>query len=331
MLIGGQLQPGLTGQEVFSTHLPGEGAVVAGPDNLEEGQRRLAVEAQRRTEERLVPAAMDPFEHHRGARDVVPFLIRLQRLTVDGSATKIVEDRLHHADVQAEHGQLGQAVAVPQTDGVGPAGPLTVGGDHDHLPAVLLDSVDGRPSTPVQVLNSMAEDAVARGEIGVIGGHGTESKAQGRRRSRVDAARWYLRNVGRLDARDDRGQMTAFVVGTVLALWLFAGLVVDGGLALAGKARALDAAQEAARTGAQQLDVARLRSGGDVKLVTGKAAAAASAYVTSVGDSGTASVHGDTVTVRVTHRQRAQILQLIGVRTLTITATATAQAERVTP
>lgn len=177
----------------------------------------------------------------------------------------------------------------------------------------------------------MAEDAVARGEIGVIGGHGTESKAQGRRRSRVDAARWYLRNVGRLDARDDRGQMTAFVVGTVLALWLFAGLVVDGGLALAGKARALDAAQEAARTGAQQLDVARLRSGGDVKLVTGKAAAAASAYVTSVGDSGTASVHGDTVTVRVTHRQRAQILQLIGVRTLTITATATAQAERVTP
>ncbi|MBL1102900.1 pilus assembly protein TadG-related protein, partial [Streptomyces coffeae] len=58
----------------------------------------------------------------------------------------------------------------------------------------------------------------------------------------------------------DRGQVTAFVVGIVAALWLFAGIVVDGGLALAGKARALDVAQEAARTGAQQLDVGRLRS-----------------------------------------------------------------------
>lgn len=151
------------------------------------------------------------------------------------------------------------------------------------------------------------------------------------RGSRAGAAPWYRWIVGRVDVRDDRGQMTAFVVGVVLALWLFAGLVVDGGLALAGKAQALDTAQEAARTGAQQLDVARLRHGGDVKLVTGKAAAAAGAYVTSAGDSGTASVHGDTVTVHVTHRQRAQVLQLIGVRTLTVTATATAQAERVTP
>ncbi|MZG16607.1 hypothetical protein GTY44_24505 [Streptomyces sp. SID5914] len=130
---------------------------------------------------------------------------------------------------------------------------------------------------------------------------------------------------------DDRGQIAAFVVGTVLALWLFAGMVVDGGLALAGKARALDTAQEAARTGAQQLDIGRLRSTDDVRLTGEKAATAARAYVTSTGDNGTATVHGDKVTVRVTHRQRAQILQLIGVRTLTVTASATAQAERVTP
>jgi hypothetical protein len=37
------------------------------------------------------------------------------------------------------------------------------------------------------------------------------------------------------------------------------------------------------------------------------------------------------VTVEVTHHQRMQILQLIGVRTLTVHATATAHAERATP
>ncbi|MGW2055893.1 TadE/TadG family type IV pilus assembly protein [Streptomyces sp. NPDC001840] len=129
-------------------------------------------------------------------------------------------------------------------------------------------------------------------------------------------------------ARDDRGQVTAFVVGVFAALWLFAGIVVDGGLALAGKTRALDVAQEAARTGAQQLDVGRLRRG-EVRLVYDKAAAAARAYISSTGDHGSASAKGDAVTVRVTHHQRTQILQLIGLRTLTVHASGTAHAERV--
>jgi Flp pilus assembly protein TadG len=129
----------------------------------------------------------------------------------------------------------------------------------------------------------------------------------------------------------DRGQVTAFVVGTVLALWLFAGIVVDGGLTLAGKAQAMDAAQEAARTGAQQLDLTRLRRTQDVRLMRGNAAAAAQAYVTSTGDTGEVSVRGDTVTVHVTHHQHTQILQLVGLRVLTVTASATAHAQRTTP
>ncbi|MER6091294.1 pilus assembly protein TadG-related protein [Streptomyces bluensis] len=135
----------------------------------------------------------------------------------------------------------------------------------------------------------------------------------------------------RLVAGDDRGQVTAFVVGVFAALWLLAGIVVDGGLALAGKARALDVAQEAARTGAQQLDVGRLRRGDEVRLVRDKAAAAARAYVASTRDSATASVKGEAVTVHVTHHQRTQILQLIGLRTLTVHATGTAHAERAAP
>ncbi|MGV4923698.1 Tad domain-containing protein [Streptomyces sp. BHT-5-2] len=130
---------------------------------------------------------------------------------------------------------------------------------------------------------------------------------------------------------DDRGQATAFVVGVVAALWLFAGIVVDGGLALAGKARALDVAQEAARSGAQQLDVGQLRHHDEVRLVRAEAARAARAHVASAGDSGSAMVRGNAVTVHVTHRYHPQILQLVGLRTLTLHATATSHAERATP
>ncbi|KAF4406812.1 pilus assembly protein TadG-related protein [Streptomyces lycii] len=139
-----------------------------------------------------------------------------------------------------------------------------------------------------------------------------------------------LRDVPRA-ARDDRGQVAAFVVGAFAALWLFAGIVVDGGLALAGKVQALDAAQEAARSGAQKLDLARLRSSDDVRLLRADAARTARAHVAATGDSGTASVQGDAVTVHVTHHQSTQILQLVGLRTLTVHATATAHAVRATP
>ncbi|WP_435602862.1 pilus assembly protein TadG-related protein [Streptomyces sp. bgisy130] len=130
---------------------------------------------------------------------------------------------------------------------------------------------------------------------------------------------------------DDRGEVTAFVIGVVAALWLFAGIVVDGGLALAGKARALDVAQEAARSGAQQLDIGHLRHHEDVRLVRADATHAARAYVASSGDSGNASVKGNAVTVQVTHRYHTQIFQLIGLRTLTLHASGTAHAERATP
>lgn len=127
---------------------------------------------------------------------------------------------------------------------------------------------------------------------------------------------------------DDRGQVTAFAVGIFLALWLLAGIVLDGGLTLAGKTEAMDTAQEAARTGAQQLDLARLRHHDEIHVLNKQAIQAARRYVASTGDSGTVSVTGDAVTVQVTHHQTMQILQLVGVRTLTVHATATARAER---
>ncbi|MDG4858238.1 pilus assembly protein TadG-related protein [Streptomyces sp. T-3] len=130
---------------------------------------------------------------------------------------------------------------------------------------------------------------------------------------------------------DDRGQATAFVVVILMGLWLFAGIVVDGGLALAAKVQALDTAQEAARTGAQHIDLEQLRSGNEVHLLAGPAETAARDYVAATGATGSVTVRGNEVAVRVMRHQRTQILQLIGVTTLDVAAQATVRAERAEP
>ncbi|MDI5974026.1 hypothetical protein POF50_032575 [Streptomyces sp. SL13] len=120
----------------------------------------------------------------------------------------------------------------------------------------------------------------------------------------------------------------AFVVVCVAGLFLCTGLVLDGGLVLAGKVDAEDEAQEAARVGSQHVDLVRLRDSRDVRLDGPQAEQAALTYVRSVGDTGRARAGGDTVTVTVTHRQTMQILSLLGIHDLVATATATARAEQ---
>lgn len=126
------------------------------------------------------------------------------------------------------------------------------------------------------------------------------------------------------------GVATVFVVVITAALLVMAGLVLDGGLALSGKTKALDEAQEAARAGAQALDLGAFRTSGHGTLTPGKAVAAAQSYLAATGDSGTVSVNSATatVTVSVTHVQHTQILGIVGLSTLTSTASATATAEQ---
>lgn len=120
----------------------------------------------------------------------------------------------------------------------------------------------------------------------------------------------------------DGGQVTAFVVVWVMALMLVMGLVLDGGLALAGKIRAINEAQEAARAGAQQLDLVTYRATGDVVLNAEAATSAARAYLADTGNpaagTATVTVAGDRVTVRVNRSQPTQLLQLLGVRAMTV-------------
>ncbi|MFC8429273.1 hypothetical protein [Streptomyces sp. NPDC057253] len=108
------------------------------------------------------------------------------------------------------------------------------------------------------------------------------------------------------------------------AIVMFAGLLVDGGLALAAKVRAIGEAQEAARAGTQALDLAAYRASGTVRLLPDEAGARARTYLASTGDTGTVTVAGDTITVTVTARQHTQLLGLLGLDTLTVTGTGSA-------
>ena len=75
--------------------------------------------------------------------------------------------------------------------------------------------------------------------------------------------------------RRETGSITPFALIFAIALLLLAGLVIDGGRQLNARGRALAYAQEAARAGAQAVDLDR-RS--QTKLVTDNALAIASNY-----------------------------------------------------
>jgi Flp pilus assembly protein TadG len=123
--------------------------------------------------------------------------------------------------------------------------------------------------------------------------------------------------------RDD-GTVTAFVVVVAAAFVMFGGLILDAGGALADKTTAMGVAQEAARAGAQQLDLTAFRQRGTVRLLPDQAAGAARAYLAQAGATGTAAVANNTVTVTVTVTHHNQLLGIVGLDTLTVTGTGSA-------
>jgi len=125
---------------------------------------------------------------------------------------------------------------------------------------------------------------------------------------------------------DDRGQVTVLVLPLLVALLAVAGLVIDGGNALAGRQQAANLAEQAARIGADQLDPDSLRSPGPARVDTAAARAAAAGYLTGQGRTGRVDVEGGTVTVTITITRRTTLLGLVGVRRLTVTAHASARS-----
>jgi hypothetical protein len=108
-----------------------------------------------------------------------------------------------------------------------------------------------------------------------------------------------------------------------LALVMVAGMAYDGGQILAARATGRDVAANAARAGAQEIDLTMLRRTGRTTLDPGRATAAAQAYLAKAGVEGRVTVNARSVTVAVTMRQAMRILPLPA-RLLVVAQTATA-------
>ena len=142
--------------------------------------------------------------------------------------------------------------------------------------------------------------------------------------SRCHRTLWTLRRCG----GDDRGHVSGFAIIMVTAMIAVAGLVLDGGLAVSAKVRAVGIAQSAARVGAQQIDLRMYRQTGLVRLDVAKATATAQDWLRRAGAGGTVTATPLRVRVEVTAAADTQLLSLVGVASITVHATAAAVAVR---
>lgn len=109
---------------------------------------------------------------------------------------------------------------------------------------------------------------------------------------------------------DDRGSVTAFIVGLVMTFIACAGLAVDGGRLVTAKVRASDRAENAARLGAQAVTGIRL---GVPIVEQRRAVRIASDFLRSVGASGSVDANRFEVCVTIREQVGMTLLDLVGV------------------
>jgi Flp pilus assembly protein TadG len=142
-----------------------------------------------------------------------------------------------------------------------------------------------------------------------------------------DAGQLSPRLLGR-PVRRDAGMATAFAVAIFIALLGAIGLAIDGGGAAAAKVSVTVAASEAARAGADEIDVSYFRQSGIVRLNPPAAEGAARAWLAATGFDGTVSATRAEVTVTAQDSYATQIIGAIGVGAFDVTATATAAPDQ---
>jgi hypothetical protein len=124
--------------------------------------------------------------------------------------------------------------------------------------------------------------------------------------------------------RGDAGVASVWMLFTGFIAILIAAVVFAGGVVFGARTHGYDLAQQAARAGAQHLDIVTYRSSGLLRLDPAQAATAAKRFLAAAGATGTVTVTTARITVTATSRQPTPMLRPFGVAAVTITATATA-------
>lgn len=127
--------------------------------------------------------------------------------------------------------------------------------------------------------------------------------------------------------RDDRGSATVFLLGFATVMMVAAGLVIDGGLALNGRERITDDAEQAARYGANALDETALRSSQGLVVNSAAATDRATGFMANRGYRDIdVQVDGNQVTVSAAGSVDTVLLNLVGIGSFTVRGEATAVA-----
>lgn len=126
--------------------------------------------------------------------------------------------------------------------------------------------------------------------------------------------------------RDEEGSLALYMAVMAVGLMAMAGLVIDGGAAIAARGRAADLANEAARAAADSITQTSLRatSASNLQIDPVAAEAAAQRVLGLGGASGEVSVGTREVTVIAHVPRQAAVLSAVGITDLTGTAEATA-------
>jgi Flp pilus assembly protein TadG len=126
--------------------------------------------------------------------------------------------------------------------------------------------------------------------------------------------------IGPFRDRTERGSATIFMIGFAMVLFLCAGLVIDGGLAINKRMRIADDAEQAARIGADSIDVAALRRSNDPEHPVIDKQLARQRIAGYLGDLGygggnwTADIQAGSVAVSLHDVSKTYILNLFDVR-----------------
>lgn len=127
--------------------------------------------------------------------------------------------------------------------------------------------------------------------------------------------------------RDERGSAMVFVLGMAVTMLVCAGLVLDGGNALNARMRLADNVEQAARAGAQQIDVDHLRTTGQVRLEPGAAETRARSFISTFNyPDVSVTVQDGQITVRAADSVETTLLGLVGIQEYDVAASATSTA-----